>query len=112
MPSSASVAFPDQVLDRAGDFLDWQTRRAPVSPGAAVPEGRRRRHLLPPHGGVKVVEDLYVIGGGRRLALKYNILLGDLPAFERKPGVWDPLMGLGWHLTFRAGCAESGRDDG
>ena len=48
-------------------------------------------------GGVKVVKDLYVIGGLRRLALKYNIALGDLPEFERKPGVWDPLVGLGWH---------------
>lgn len=48
-------------------------------------------------GGVKVVKDLYVIGGVRRLALKYNVELGDLPEFERKPGVWDPLIGLGWH---------------
>ena len=48
-------------------------------------------------GGVKVVKDLYVTGGVRRLALKYNVALGDLPEFERKPGVWDPLVGLGWH---------------
>ena len=48
-------------------------------------------------GGVKVVKSLYATAGVRRLALKYNIALGDLPDFERKPGVWDPLVGLGWH---------------
>ena len=51
-------------------------------------------------GGVKVVKDLYVIGGVRRLALKYNVALGELPEFERKPGVWDPLVGLGWHSYY------------
>jgi hypothetical protein len=48
-------------------------------------------------GGLEVVDDLYVTAGVRRLALKYNIKLGDRPDFERKPGVWDPLVGLGWH---------------
>ena len=51
-------------------------------------------------GGVKVVKDLYITGGVRRLALKYNVALGDLPEFERKPGVWDPLVGLGWHSYY------------
>ena len=48
-------------------------------------------------GGVKVAPDLYVTGGVRRFALKYNILFADQPEFERKPGVWDPLVGLGYH---------------
>lgn len=48
-------------------------------------------------GGWKVVKDLYVTGGLRRLALKYDIKLGNRPNFERKPGIWDPLVGLGWH---------------
>lgn len=48
-------------------------------------------------GGRKVVKDLYVTAGVRRLALKYEIQLGDLPTFERKPGLWDPLVGIGWH---------------
>jgi hypothetical protein len=47
--------------------------------------------------GVRLVKDLYAMGGVRRIALKYNIQLGDLPEFERKPGVWDPVIGLGWH---------------
>ncbi len=33
----------------------------------------------------------------RRLALKYKIEIGDQPDFQRKPGVWDPLVGLAWH---------------
>ena len=48
-------------------------------------------------GGRKIVKDLYVTAGVRRLALKYDILLADQYRFERKPGVWDPLIGVGWH---------------
>ena len=49
-------------------------------------------------GGVKIYKDLYVTGGVRRLALKYEIQIGDRPQrFTRKPGLWDPLVGLGWH---------------
>ena len=48
-------------------------------------------------GGVKVYKDLYVTAGVRRYALKYDITLGTRPSFQRKPGVWDPLIGVGWH---------------
>ena len=49
-------------------------------------------------GGVEVANGLYVTGGVRRLALKYDIELGDrLRHFVRKPGIWDPLVGLAWH---------------
>lgn len=51
-------------------------------------------------GGVKVYKDLYVTGGVRRVALKYDIQLGDRARhFVRKPGLWDPLVGLAWHST-------------
>jgi hypothetical protein len=51
------------------------------------------------HGSVgrRVAPNLYLTGGVRRLALKYDIKLGDLPDFTRKPGVWDPVVGIGWH---------------
>jgi hypothetical protein len=49
-------------------------------------------------GGVKIYKDLYVTGGVRRVALKYDIQLQDRPQhFIRKPGVWDPLVGVAWH---------------
>jgi hypothetical protein len=51
--------------------------------------------------GRQVVPDLYVTGGLRRVAIKYDITLGDLPHFSRQPGVWDPLVGLGWHREGR-----------
>ncbi len=51
--------------------------------------------------GRRVARDLYVTAGVRRVALKYDITLGDLPRLSRKPGVWDPLVGLGWHRTGR-----------
>ena len=51
------------------------------------------------HGmvGVRVVPDLYVGFGVRRFALEYDIRIGDQPNFNRKPGIWDPLIGVGWH---------------
>ena len=49
-------------------------------------------------GGVKIYKDLYVTGGVRRVALNYDIELeGRQQHFVRKPGIWDPLVGLGWH---------------
>ena len=47
--------------------------------------------------GRRIAPDLFVTGGVRRVALKYDITLADLPTLSRKPGVWDPMVGLGWH---------------
>jgi hypothetical protein len=51
------------------------------------------------HGmfGVRFAPKWYATAGVRRLALKYDIAINDQPHFERKPGVWDPLIGVGWH---------------
>ena len=48
-------------------------------------------------GGVKIAKDVYAIGGLRRLGLKYDIVIADFPTFERKPGFWDPVVGIAWH---------------
>jgi hypothetical protein len=71
-------------------------------------------------GGVKLVKDLYAVAGVRRLALKYNIQVADFPEFERKPGLWDPLVGVAWHTeggrvlevhsTFEVGGFGAGAD--
>jgi hypothetical protein len=37
--------------------------------------------------------DVAIVGGVRRLAIKLKAEIGQRPAFERKPGVWDPLVG-------------------
>jgi len=47
--------------------------------------------------GRRVAPELYITGGVRRVAVDYDITLGDLPHFARKPGVWDPIVGIGWH---------------
>lgn len=47
--------------------------------------------------GRRIAPDFYVTGGVRRFALKYDITLGSLPQLSRKPGLWDPLVGIGWH---------------
>jgi hypothetical protein len=47
--------------------------------------------------GRRVAPDFYLTAGVRRVALDYAITLGDLPTLARKPGVWDPIVGIGWH---------------
>ena len=77
--------------------------------------------LIYGHGmvGVMLAPDWYVAGGVRRLALKYDIRFGDQNTFERDPGVWDPLIGIGWHrngdkvdwhATFEGGGFGAGSD--
>ena len=47
--------------------------------------------------GWKIYKDLSVTAGVRRVALKYDIQIEDRSNFVRKPGIWDPLVGLAWH---------------
>jgi len=47
--------------------------------------------------GRRIAPDLYLTGGVRRLALKYDIRFVGLPEVSRTPGVWNPLVGIGWH---------------
>jgi hypothetical protein len=51
-------------------------------------------HLLV---GRRIAPDLFVTAGVRRIALKYDVTLGTLPKASRKPGAWDPLIGIAWH---------------
>jgi hypothetical protein len=72
-------------------------------------------------GGVRMAPGLYATAGVRRLALKYDIKVAGFPNFERKPGIWDPLVGVGYHYegegrpiefhaTFEAGGFGAGAD--
>jgi hypothetical protein len=47
--------------------------------------------------GRRIAPDVFVTGGVRRVAFEYNIAIGTLPQFSRKPGIWDPVVGIGWH---------------
>jgi hypothetical protein len=47
--------------------------------------------------GPRIAPNLYLTGGLRRVALDYSVNFADRPAFERTPGVWDPVAGIGWH---------------
>jgi len=55
------------------------------------------------HGavGLRVAPDVYVTGGVRRIALKYDVSVANREPFTRKPGVWDPVVGIGWHRVRR-----------
>ena len=51
------------------------------------------------HGslGRQIYKDMFVSAGVRRLALKYDILIAQLPRFKREPGFWDPVVGVAYH---------------
>jgi hypothetical protein len=51
--------------------------------------------------GRRVAPDLFITGGVRRVAVDYDITIGDVPNLSRKPGVWDPIVGIGWHRERR-----------
>jgi hypothetical protein len=46
--------------------------------------------------GRSVAPNLYLTGGIRRVAFKYDFTIGTLPTFSRKPGIWDPIVGITW----------------
>jgi hypothetical protein len=48
-------------------------------------------------GGIRLAPGLYATAGVRRLALKYDIAVTGFPSFERKPGIWDPVVGAAFH---------------
>jgi hypothetical protein len=48
--------------------------------------------------GVEVVKHLYLEGGVRRLAVDISAEVLDYPEVSRKPGVWDPQVGLTYRL--------------
>jgi hypothetical protein len=48
--------------------------------------------------GVEVVNHLYVEGGVRRLAVDVSADVLDYPEVSRKPGVWDPIVGMTYRL--------------
>ncbi len=47
-------------------------------------------------GGHTLWKDLSLEGGVRRMALKISASVGDRPEVDRKPGIWDPLIGMTW----------------
>lgn len=47
-------------------------------------------------GGYMLANDFYATVGIRRMALDFDIDLAGRQ-FDRKPGFWDPLIGVGWH---------------
>jgi hypothetical protein len=54
------------------------------------------------------VDDLTLEGGFRRTALKLTADIASYPEVTRKPGVWDPLVGI----TYRKAFARKWRFEG
>lgn len=50
-------------------------------------------------GGYEVFHNLSLEGGVRRMALKITANVDGYPSVQRKPGVWDPLVGLSYKIV-------------
>jgi hypothetical protein len=50
--------------------------------------------------GHKLWKDISLLAGFRRMAVSATITVQSFPTFSRKPGVWDPLIGLDWRRRF------------
>jgi len=55
--------------------------------------------------GYEIVRDLSLVVGTRHMALDISIEVGTLSEFKRKPGFWDPLIGL----TYQKSLGEKWR---
>jgi len=51
--------------------------------------------------GRRIVKNVYVTGGIRRLAMNYDITVNGQTPISRKPGVWDPVVGVAYHRIGR-----------
>lgn len=50
--------------------------------------------------GHKLWKDISFLVGFRRMAVDATVTVDPYPQFSRKPGVWDPLIGLDWRKQF------------
>jgi len=46
--------------------------------------------------GYQLVRSLSLEGGVRRMSVKISASVGERPEVSRKPGVWDPVIGMTW----------------
>lgn len=51
--------------------------------------------------GRRIANDFYVTGGVRRLALNFDITADGHTPISRKPGFWDPVVGVAYHRITR-----------
>ena len=47
-------------------------------------------------GGYKILKEVDLEGGVRRMSLNIHASVGDRPEVSTKPGIWDPLIGMTW----------------
>ena len=87
-----------RVAHRRGRPVGGLWRRSPRVAGVHRGRGRDLPARL---WRFQAFKDLYATAGVRRFAVRYDIEADAFGSFERKPGVWDPLIGLGWHTQGR-----------
>ena len=87
------------MIEKGNWFVDAEGLWAGLSAERTVaPTLKVDLDILYGHGSVgrRIYKNVFLTGGVRRLALHYDIQLAEFPEFARKPGLWDPLVGLAW----------------
>jgi hypothetical protein len=101
------VTFKKWVFEGQGLFGSLSATRS--SPYAKLTGSIDYGDFFVGHG---IGKGFSVLGGFRRLAVGFDATVGDQPTFSRKPGVWDPLVGIEWRRTLGRKFYAQARFDG
>jgi hypothetical protein len=101
-----SVTYKKFLIEGEGMFANvTATRDTPYADGSA--------HLN--YGDVflgwKVGKGFYPLVGVRRMALDFSATVLNAPTFQRKPGFWDPLIGIEYRKQLKHKFNVQGRFD-
>jgi hypothetical protein len=92
------AAFFKVRIEKSKWAADMNVLWAGVSASTDSPRVKIKADVIYGQGmlGREVLPDLWLEGGARRLALNVGVTLLDFPEVSRKPGLWDPLVGISY----------------
>jgi hypothetical protein len=96
------AAFAQFRIEKSKWAVEPNLLWAGVSAETASPKAKIKTDVIygQAMGGREVLPDLWLEGGVRRLALNVGVTLLDFPEVSRKPGLWDPLVGVSYRKPF------------
>jgi hypothetical protein len=97
------AAFFNTRIEKSKWGVDLSVLWAGVSAEATSPKVKVKADVIygQAMGGREILHDLWLEGGVRRLALNVGVTVLQYPEVARKPGVWDPLIGVSYRHPIR-----------
>lgn len=118
-PANASgsfngAAFAGFRIEKSRWSVDSMALWASVSAERSNPYVRLDAHIIFGQAfvGREVLPNLFLEGGFRRMAVSLSLKISDFPELDRKPGFWDPLVGLTYRRQLSKKWRIYGHADG